>query len=221
MIKKIIFFLFLPVFALTQNNSLTYEQANDINHAMTYKNNTVISSYTTKDGFTINVGDTLTIGNAEIDRKNDKYMLKDVFKHIVVGKTKGVTGKEFTYLPHQYAGTKGVVQYIFVKHEKYDGYNPLKNRKEMPLYVNVFIKNPTKERKSIKDFTEALSISRKTIVDIEKALASGELINPNQPLTREEAIKKLKESQDLMELGFLSKEEFEKLRDELTPIILQ
>mgnify|MGYP001345051257 FL=1 len=142
MIKKIIFFLFLPVFALTQNNSLTYEQANDINHAMTYKNNTVISSYTTKDGFTINVGDTLTIGNAEIDRKNDKYMLKDVFKHIVVGKTKGVTGKEFTYLPHQYAGTKGVVQYIFVKHEKYDGYNPLKNRKEMPLYVNVFIKNP-------------------------------------------------------------------------------
>ena len=64
MIKKIIFFLFLPVFALTQNNSLTYEQANDINHAMTYKNNTVISSYTTKDGFTINVGDTLTIGNA-------------------------------------------------------------------------------------------------------------------------------------------------------------
>ena len=34
-------------------------------------------------------------------------------------------------------------------------------------------------------------------------------------------IKKLKESQDLMQLGLISKQEYDKLKDELTQIILQ
>ena len=149
-------------------------------------------------------------------------MLDDKFKHIVVGKTKGVTGKEFKHLPHGYSGTKGIVQQIFVKHEKYKGYNPLKNRKELPLYVCVFIKNPnTASLNSLKGLTDALSINRKTIINFDKALASGEIVNPNKPMSREEAIKKLKESQDLMQLGLISKQEYEKLKDELTQIILQ
>ena len=39
-------------------------------------------------------------------------------------------------------------------------------------------------------------------------------------LTRKQAIDKLKEAQDLMGLGLMSKEEFEALKDELTPIIM-
>ena len=73
---------------------------------------------------------------------------------------------------------------------------------------------------SAKEFSKLLSHSRKTIVDIDKALASREILNPNALLSKEEAIKKLKESKDLMELDLLSKEEYKQLKERLTPIIL-
>ena len=118
--KKItIFFLCLPLFIFSQNKDLTYDQANDINIVKQYKNNTEINSYVTKEGLTIKVGDTLTIGNAVIERK--KYMFGDVFSHIVVGKAKGLN-KEFTYLPYNYSGDKVIVKSIFVTHKKETGY---------------------------------------------------------------------------------------------------
>jgi len=214
MIKKIVTLaLCLPLFALAQKEHLTYDQTINIKFVKQYKNNTLIDSYITKDGLIIRVGDTLTIGNAVIDRK--KYIFHDVFSHIVIGKTKGATNKEFRYLPHNYSGSKVIVKSLFVTHEKYSGYKLWPNRKEMPLYVSIFV------REAQSGISKIFSHSRKTILDIEKALSSGEIINYNAPLSKEEAIRKLKESKDLMELDFLSKEEYEKLKEKLTPIILE
>jgi hypothetical protein len=53
----------------------------------------------------------------------------------------------------------------------------------------------------------------------EASLANGEAINPNRAMTRAEAIAKLKEAKDLMELDMMTQDEFNTLRDELTPII--
>ena len=210
--KKIaILFLCFPLVILAQNKNLTYSQANDIKIAKRYKNNTAINSYTTKDGLTISVGDILTIGNAVIEGK--KYMFNDVFSHIVSGKAKG-TDNNFIYLPHNHSGSKVIVKSLFVTHEKVTGYKLWPNSKEMPLYVSVFV---TAQKKGL---SKMFSQSRKTIIDIEKALASGEILNPNAPFSKEEAIKKLKESKDLMELDLLSKEEYEKLKERLIPIIL-
>ena len=39
-------------------------------------------------------------------------------------------------------------------------------------------------------------------------------------MTREQAIAKLKEAKDLVDLGMMSKEEYEKLKVELTPLII-
>ena len=214
MIKKIVTLaLCLPLFALAQKEHLTYDQTINIKFVKQYKNNTLIDSYITKDGLIIRVGDTLTIGNAVIDRK--KYIFHDVFSHIVIGKTKGATNKEFRYLPHNYSGSKVIVKSLFVTHEKYSGYKLWPNRKEMPLYVSIFV------IEAQSGISKIFSHSRKTILDIEKALSSGEIINYNAPLSKEEAIRKLKESKDLMELDFLSKEEYEKLKEKLTPIILE
>jgi len=52
------------------------------------------------------------------------------------------------------------------------------------------------------------------------AIKKGELINPNAPMTRAEAIAKLKEAKDLMEIDMMSIEEFEILKAELKPIIM-
>ena len=228
MIKKIaILVLCLPLFSFAQTSqndkyyglgkkmkqkNLTYDQTHDIQFAKQYKNNTLIDSYTTKDGLTISVGDTLTIGNAVIERK--KYMFNDVFTYIVAGKAKRTTNKEFTHLPHNHSGSKVIVKSLFVTHKKVTGYKLWPNSKKMPLYVSVFVKSPTK------GLLKILSQSRKTIVDIEKALSSGEIINYNASLSKEDAIKKLKESKDLMELDLLSKEEYENLKEKLIPIIL-
>lgn len=60
---------------------------------------------------------------------------------------------------------------------------------------------------------------RACIINFERAIALNEIINPNAPLNREQAIAKLKEAKDLLELDMMSQEEFDALREELTPII--
>ena len=60
-----------------------------------------------------------------------------------------------------------------------------------------------------------------TILNVEQAFKIGELINPNAPLTRDQAIVKLKEQKDLLDLGMITKEQFDKIKLELTPIIMK
>ena len=60
---------------------------------------------------------------------------------------------------------------------------------------------------------------RACILNFERAIALNEIINPNAPLNREQAIAKLKEAKDLLELEMMSQEEYDKLKEELTPII--
>ena len=55
--------------------------------------------------------------------------------------------------------------------------------------------------------------------EINEALAKGEIINPNRAMNRTEAIAKLKESKDLLELDMMTAEEYESIKKELTPII--
>ena len=207
----VVLFLFLPFLSLAQKECMTYASTQDIKSAEQYKNNTVVDSYVTKDGITINVGDTLTIGNAVIDRK--RYLFNDIFSYVVVGHTKVSSNKEYKHLPHNYSGNRVFVESLFVTHKSYDGYKLWPNRRQTPLFVSIFVRN-------LKNSGNIFAYSRKTILDIEEAFSSGEIVNYKRLLSREDAIKKLKESKDLMELDFLSKEEYEKIREQLTPIIL-
>lgn len=59
------------------------------------------------------------------------------------------------------------------------------------------------------------------ISNFEKAINTGEIINPFRAITRDEAIKKLKESKDLLDLGMIKQDEFEKIKIDLTPIIMK
>ena len=52
------------------------------------------------------------------------------------------------------------------------------------------------------------------------SIERGELINPNAPMNRTQAIAKLKESKDLLDLGMLTQEEYDELKKELTPTIM-
>jgi hypothetical protein len=56
------------------------------------------------------------------------------------------------------------------------------------------------------------------LVDVELAMESKEI--RTNGVTREEAITKLKESKDLLDLGIVNQEDYDKLKAELTPIII-
>ena len=84
----------------------------------------------------------------------------------------------------------------------------------MPLSVNIFVKD-------LKSNRSLFSYSRKTILDIEEAFSSGEIVNSNALPSRKEAIRILKEKKDLMDLGFITKEEYEILKEKFLPVILQ
>ena len=58
-------------------------------------------------------------------------------------------------------------------------------------------------------------------INYDPAIESGELINQDVNLTREEAIKKLKESKELLDLQIISQEKYDSLKTELTPFILK
>ena len=59
-----------------------------------------------------------------------------------------------------------------------------------------------------------------SVMDTELAIESGEILLKNRKMTRDEAIAKLKEAKELMEIDMMTKEEFEELKKELTPIIM-
>ena len=78
--------------------------------------------------------------------------------------------------------------------------------------------------KIIADFTNKdgtnISIGKYgSILNLEETLSNGEIINPNAPMTRDEAIAKLKESKELFDLELMTQEEYDKIKEELSPII--
>ena len=70
-----------------------------------------------------------------------------------------------------------------------------------------------------KDGTNTAMGKYGSILGFTTALNKGEIINPNRPMNRKEAIAKLKEAKDLLELEMMSQDEYDTLKAELAPII--
>jgi lipopolysaccharide biosynthesis regulator YciM len=66
----------------------------------------------------------------------------------------------------------------------------------------------------------ALGAANRTIFDLTKAIEIGEVINLKASMTKEQAIALLKEKKELFDLGLIDEAEFQKIKDELTPIIV-
>jgi len=56
-------------------------------------------------------------------------------------------------------------------------------------------------------------------IDYDNALQTGEIINPNGRMTREQAIAKLKESKELLDLQMMTQSKYDSLKNKLAPII--
>ena len=58
------------------------------------------------------------------------------------------------------------------------------------------------------------------LIDYETALELGEIKNLKNKLTKGQAIAKLKEAKELLELDVITQADYDKLKSELTPLIL-
>ena len=216
--RYLLFLFLLPQLIFSQENGLTHQQANNIEFSKNIKNYTKFSSYTTKDGLLIKIGDTLTFGKA--DKKKEKYYFDDLYSYIVNGKRRGNKHDDYKYLSHRFSGDKVIVQSIFATHATSDEYKLWNSRRSLPLYVSIYVKNPNKGSGSGSVLSTIANTSVRTIIDIDKALELEEIVNKNKPLSRSEAIVKLRESKDLLEIGLMSQKEYNILKKKLTPIIM-
>ena len=184
---------------------LNYEQTQDINYYKAVKNNTTVGEYVASDGNSFKVGDELTLGPPFINRT-----FENEYRYIQMGKFGGAMGALMTLgdtdlpmVPDSFEGRKAVIGEIRTYH---------RGNKKKPLYVVLELVEPNGN--SFVALTKRISVQ-----DVEFALRYGEIAPKNVKMTRGDAIEKLKEAKELFELEMMTEEEYNTLRDQLTPII--
>jgi hypothetical protein len=189
------------------------------------QNNTKVSKYTSADGSVLELGDTLVVGIPKgsttlttaagagntFGVAKAKSKTQDSFATIIMGRPAGVgsvlnamAGEAPVNAGANMQGESVIISEMKVVH---------KGSKKKPLELVVLLGEPNGRAFGIYKYM--------SVTDYEKAVLSGEIRSLNAPLTREEAIAKLKESKDLLDLGLLAQPEYDKIKLELTPIIMK
>ena len=180
--------------------SLTSVEAKDLEITSGFRNGDEILEFTLEDGNVIKKGSEFIIGTP-LNPTTFTYTRIYVGYYNLLSEllTPSIV------LNSSFKGTKVVVETLKV--------NRIKLKRKSELIILAYVYDPT--------LSSLFSEKRRTIIDLELALSTGEVVNPNQKMTREEAIVKLKESKDLLDLGLLTQEEYDKIKAELTPIIMK
>jgi len=227
--KKLIFititFIAINSYAQDQLKELTFDDCQNSSVFENIKNNTEIFKYTSANGAILEVGDTLIIGTPSgsitsttvVDAGNTvgaakaRSRTRNSFTTIIMGRPAGVgsvinamNGEAPENASANMQGELVVVSEMKVRH---------KGSKKKPLELIILLGEPNGRAFGINKYM--------SVVDYEKSVLAGEIKPLNAPMTREEAIAKLKESKDLLDLGLLKQEEYDKIKNELTPIIMK
>lgn len=184
-------------------DSLTYEQANDPAFFPTISNGVSVGKYITSNGAVFKLKDTLIIGKPTLANQRS-------FDYIIMGKAGGfgnmmgaMNGDAPAKLTLNYSGQTVLVDEIKVYHN---------GSKKKPLKFTIRLGEVNGRAFGVNKYL--------TINDFELAYVAGEILLKNQPMTRAEAIAKLKEAKDLLDLGMMTQEKFDKMKADLSKIII-
>jgi hypothetical protein len=209
--KKIMLGVFLMVtivsYSQAESDTLFVSKCNDIGWASRYRNADEFGYIQFEDGSVLKAGDFMKIGSpsgTNLHKEVNAGLLShnvstnNQFSYMQLGRMASQMLNGVTYLPESYK---------------------LKEYKLVEIRINHsgFSKNSVAKPYLIFD-APGMDI---TTWQLNMALQTGELINLRASMTREKAIAKLKEQKELMDLGMINKEEFEKIKSELTPIIMK
>jgi len=217
----------IKIQAQRELDSLSYENTQDINFFKNVKNNTLLKKYKTINNNIVKIGDTLILGNptsSELNTRTNsasygntlrggvsqsRSITKKTYEFIQMGRPAGfgsimsaMNGQAPTMAGIGLKNTKVLVNEMKAYHD---------GSKNKPLYVVMVLGEINGRAFGINKYI--------SLLNTELAIESGEILLKNRKMNREEAILKLKEAKELMEIDLMTKDEFEKLKKELAPII--
>ena len=245
-IITLLFFLICGSFVYTQEEytpktkqnkkwleSLTYEQTQNIDFYKNIKSGTRLGEYITYAGNSIKLGDTLLIGSPTSStsynvghawgqssgNRNTRFGSAvaigqssnyQTFATIQLGRPAGVgtvlvalNGYTPPMAGLDFRGERVIVTEMRASH---------KGSKKKPLFVKILLGEINGKAFGMHKVL--------TVLNTEIALEIGELHLKNRKMTKNEAIAKLKEAKDLFDLELMSEEDYEKIKGELKPIII-
>jgi hypothetical protein len=216
--KNIILTALIVLFTLTTSqikaqkieklDSITFQELDGLMGSKDYRNAVEINKYQTKAGNWINVGDTLVIGkpsnsnNIETSQSLGFRVANTNHSHIFLGTAGAMLMGTAMFGNETMTGDKVFITKMYIA----------RLSKKNPFKVGIEFNKVGGGR--------FLAVKKLARAELEVALESGEIINGNRGMTREEAIAKLKEAKDLMDLEMMTQEEFNKLKEKLSPIIM-
>ena len=196
--KKSLIALLLIISYASFSQVLEMDKAQDISYSSQFTNTDKFESVQLLDGSLLAIGDTIKVG--------DSYNAKTNFSYIYFGKVN--VAKALLSAPQPMGdaivGSILVITDVFAKHTKMTK----KSSVNCMLYAQD-INQPN-----------AMGAANRTIFDLSKAIEIGEVINLKAAMTKKQAIALLKEKKELFDLGLLTEDEFNKVKVELTPIIM-
>lgn len=215
----------LSSFGQRHLEELSFEDSQDSEIFRQIKNNTSLTRYIAADGSVLAVGDTLKIGAPSGSTTNTSAVggagifggakarskSQSTFSTIIMGRPAGVgnilnamAGEGPSNAGQEMQGEVVIISEMSVSH---------KGSRKKPLELQILLGEPNGRAFGINKYM--------SVTDYEKAVLAGEIKSLNAPLTRDEAIAELKESKDLLDLGIIDEDDYETLKEELTPIIIQ
>lgn len=212
------------IYAQNQIEKLTFEDSQNSSIFEKIKNNTRVLEYTSANGAVLAIGDTLVIGTPTGNITNTtavgagstvgvgkaRSRTKSNFQTIIMGRPAGF-GSVMSAMggeAPQNAGSEMQGEIVVISEMKVVH----KGSRKKPLALIILLGEPNGRAFGINKYM--------SVNDYEKSVLAGEIRSLNSPLTRDEAIAKLKESKDLLDLGILESDDYEELKKELTPIII-
>lgn len=230
--KKTIAFLTLflsiiTVFAQDDINLLTYENTQDINFFSKIKNGAQVKEYLTTGKNSVKIGDTLILGSPTSQETSTRTYGGSYGNQLRggVAQSRSTSKKTYEFVKMGRPAGFGSIMTAMNGDAQIMADNSLKNTtvvvnelktyhrgsKNKPLYVVMVLGEINGRAFGINKYL--------SVMDSELGIESGEVLLKNRKMTRDEAIAKLKESKELMEIDMMSKEQFDELKKELAPII--
>lgn len=222
----LILLIFSAISSLAQKqiDELTYDDSQNSRVFQKIKNNTHVINYVAADGSVLSVGDSLKIGYPSGSTTNTTVV--GAANNIAVASAESKTQKSFSNI---IMGRPGGVGNLMASSDNMGPNNaPAKMQGEVVVIADMRVIHKGSKKKPLRVLMllgepngRAFGINKyMSVTDYEKAVIAGEIKSLNAPMTREEAIAKLKETKDLFDLGLITESDYIKIKKELAPIIV-